>query len=83
VASTLERGGSPITSYEVTLQVREGSLPVTCKVPERKPLTCTLNTGIPERKKKYTVYVTASSARGQSKPAKAEFRGEVSACSRL
>lgn len=68
-------GGSPITSYQVTLQVRQGSLPVTCKVPANKPLTCTLNTGVLERKKKYTVYVTATSARGQSKPAKAEFRG--------
>lgn len=67
-------GGLPITSYEVSLRVREDSLPATCRVPANKQLTCTLNTGVLEKGKKYTVNVTAINAKGQSKPAKVEFR---------
>lgn len=67
-------GGSPITLYEVSLRVRENSMPATCRVPAGKKLTCTLNTGVLEKRKKYTVNVTATSASGQSKPAKVGFQ---------
>lgn len=67
-------GGSPITFYEVSLRVREDSLPATCRVPAGKKLTCTLNTGVLERRKKYTVNVTATNTNGRSNPAKVDFR---------
>lgn len=67
-------GGLPITSYEVSLRVRENSVSATCRFPANKQLTCTLSTGVLEQRKKYTVNVTAINARGKSNPAKADFR---------
>ena len=69
-------GGSPITSYEVSAQLFDNSLPVTCRVNADQPLACTLrgNVRALDRQKTYTVKVTATNARGKSKPAKADFR---------
>jgi hypothetical protein len=69
-------GGSPITSYEVSAQLFNNSLPVTCRVNASQPLTCTLrvNVGALDKRKTYTAKVTATNARGQSQPAMVDFR---------